>query len=210
MRGWSYDGKDVGILLFDACLKAGAPIRFSPGMAVLEIACCEEDWLERADQAWPETKFQGIDARADKKNRPYRMKRDVMHTPSFAPESFDALVSLSAIEHIGLGHYGDPLEPKGDMMAMVNAWQWLKPGGWFYLDVPYDPSGYRLQGTKCRIYDDEALIARLIRPADWRLVWHGYSEHADTSTLVPKPTKPIAPFHYVALVLEKRTPRKLD
>lgn len=32
--------------------------------------------------------------------------------------SFDAIVSFSGLEHDGLGRYGDPLNPYGDLSAM--------------------------------------------------------------------------------------------
>ena len=213
---WSYDLGDIGIKLFDACLSAGAPMTFAPGAAILEIGSCETDWLERANAAWPETAFQGIDVRGDKHNRPYRMKRDALDPAIFPDESFDGIVSLSAIEHMGLGHYGDPIHETGDIRVVANAWRWLKPGGWFYLDVPYDPTGYRVNGTKCRVYDDCALAARfmtgaaaaingvMLRP--WSVLpWTAYAEHPKTEHLVPKPTAAIQPFHYVALVLRKAT-----
>jgi hypothetical protein len=205
---WHYDKSDVGILLFDACLRAGAPMRFETGMRVLEIGSCESDWLERAHDAWPGVVFAGIDVRGDKHNRPYRWKRNVMDAGIFQPETFDAIVSLSAIEHIGLGHYGDPLELTGDIIAMTHAWSWLKPGGWMYFDVPYDPTGYRVQGTKCRVYDDAGIYGRLA-PARDVVAWTGYVEHQRPGDLIPKPALAVQPFHYVALVLNK-PPRKAD
>jgi SAM-dependent methyltransferase len=151
------------------------------------------------------TEFAGIDVRADKHNRPYRWKRNAIDPTLFPPETFDGIVSLSAIEHIGLGHYGDPVDPCGDITAMANAWDWLKPGGWLYVDVPYDPTGYRVQGTKCRIYDDQALYGRLVpKHCD---EWVRFVEHARPDVIVPKPSAAVKPFHYVAMVLTK-PPRK--
>jgi hypothetical protein len=69
--------------------------------------------------------------------------------------------SLSAIEHIGLGRYQDPLDPDGDIKTMQKVREWLKPGGWCYFDVPYTPEGYCFYDTnKCRCYDDHALLER--------------------------------------------------
>ena len=36
--------------------------------------------------------------------------------------NFDAVVSFSSIEHSGLGRYGDPLNPWGDLIASAQAW----------------------------------------------------------------------------------------
>ena len=41
---------------------------------------------------------------------------------------FDAMVTFSSIEHSGLGRYGDPLNPWGDLIAMAQSWCLLKPG----------------------------------------------------------------------------------
>lgn len=207
---WSYTGADAGICLFDACLTAGAPITFTPGMRVLEAGCCESDWLERASAAWPETQFTGVDVRTKDATGRFTLKRGDLRDPDlFAPASFDAVVSLSAMEHIGLGHYGDPTDEDGDITAMANLWRWLTPNGWVYFDVPYDPSKYWLEGTKCRIYDDEARWMRLwqtplVRSATQaRWQWDGYSAANTPGTLVEKPTHPHPRYWYAAMVWAK-------
>jgi len=53
-----------------------------------------------------------------------------------APRQFDMLLSISSIEHDGLGRYGDTLKPDGDRQAMQSARQMLKRGGRFILAVP--------------------------------------------------------------------------
>lgn len=52
------------------------------------------------------------------------------------PEQFDAIISISSIEHSGLGRYGDDLNPNGDLETMEKAKGWLKPGGLFFFAVP--------------------------------------------------------------------------
>jgi len=52
------------------------------------------------------------------------------------PQPFDAGISISSFEHDGLGRYGDPLDPEGDLKAMRKAKQVIKPGGLLYLAVP--------------------------------------------------------------------------
>lgn len=53
------------------------------------------------------------------------------------PSTFDALVSISSLEHDGLGRYGDPISPDGDLRAMRECRDMLKPGGKFYLGMPF-------------------------------------------------------------------------
>lgn len=48
----------------------------------------------------------------------------------------DVAFSISSFEHEGLGRYGDPLDPDGDLRAMREARELLKPGGILFLAVP--------------------------------------------------------------------------
>jgi len=56
-------------------------------------------------------------------------------------DTFDSAFSYSSIEHAGLGRYGDPLMPYGDMEAMAQIWCTTKPGGYLFLALPM--TGYR-------------------------------------------------------------------
>jgi len=49
---------------------------------------------------------------------------------------FDACFSISSYEHDGLGRYGDPLNPNGDLEAMENTKNLLHDGALLYLAVP--------------------------------------------------------------------------
>lgn len=52
------------------------------------------------------------------------------------PVKFDAIISISSIEHDGLGRYGDPIDPEGDVKAMRKISNMLEDNGLFYLAVP--------------------------------------------------------------------------
>jgi len=49
---------------------------------------------------------------------------------------FDVAWSISSFEHDGLGMYGDPLDPMGDLKAMRKMKQVVKPGGLLFLSIP--------------------------------------------------------------------------
>lgn len=212
MRRLALQG-DPGIQLFSACLRAGAPIAITPGMRVLEVGCCEADWLHLAHAVWPETHFVGIDVRCqdvtDGDGMVTRMCADVLNADLFAPASFDAVVSLSAIEHVGLGHYRDPVDANGDRKAIANISHWLKPGGWVYFDVPYDPSGFRVDGTKCRVYDRDAHDERLFNAfgtptSPWaNVLFRGFADANRAGSLIEAPRESVDPFHYCAMVWQK-------
>lgn len=153
----------------DACLGFwalawnGGWCQFPPGATVLEIGCAEADWQTPMLAERPDLQITGIDWR-DCARPGVTIRGDVL-MQEFPPASFDAIVSVSAIEHIGLGVYdGDPVHEFGDSVTMARCAQWLKPDGWLYFDVPYRPNGsYEVHGN-FRAYDEAALQSRLIQP----------------------------------------------
>jgi len=62
----------------------------------------------------------------------------------FPDNSIESLSSLCVIEHIGLGRYGDPLDPWGSEKAARELQRVLKPGGHLLISAPVDAG--------CRIY----------------------------------------------------------
>lgn len=61
---------------------------------------------------------------------------DFMTLPDDLHNYCDSVSSLHAIEHFGLGRYGDPFDPDGHIKAVKNIHKMLKPGGKFYFSVP--------------------------------------------------------------------------
>ncbi|EGT39332.1 hypothetical protein CAEBREN_32452 [Caenorhabditis brenneri] len=51
--------------------------------------------------------------------------------------TFDFAASFSSIEHIGLGQYGEPLHPIGDLREIQKIRCVLKPGGILFLGLPF-------------------------------------------------------------------------
>lgn len=54
----------------------------------------------------------------------------------FKDKSVFSLSSLCVVEHIGLGRYGDPLDPYGTEKAIAELKRILAPGGRLYLSIP--------------------------------------------------------------------------
>jgi len=52
------------------------------------------------------------------------------------PFEFDAAISISSLEHDGLGRYGDPLNPEGDLDAMNDLKHTIRKDGLLFLSVP--------------------------------------------------------------------------
>ncbi|CAE7902217.1 unnamed protein product [Symbiodinium sp. KB8] len=52
---------------------------------------------------------------------------------------FDVALSVSSFDHDGLGRYGDPLCPDGDLRAMDTAMLAVRPGGLLFVSVPVGP-----------------------------------------------------------------------
>ncbi len=62
----------------------------------------------------------------------------------------DSVSCLHAIEHFGLGRYGDPIDPEGWRKGLENLKDMLKPGGVLYLSVPIGPT--RIEFNAHRVY----------------------------------------------------------
>lgn len=54
----------------------------------------------------------------------------------YPDNSIDSLSCLHVIEHIGLGRYGDPIDPEGHKKAALELCRVLQPGGKLYLGTP--------------------------------------------------------------------------
>lgn len=67
------------------------------------------------------------------------IRMDIMNADSTGQfqNKFDSISCLHAIEHFGLGRYGDPVNPEGHRSALRNIKAMLKPGkGRLYLSFP--------------------------------------------------------------------------
>lgn len=85
--------------------------------------------------AFVETEF--IDYRPLKTNLPsLHCKQGDITSLDFETDSVASLSSLHVVEHIGLGRYGDPIDPTGSKRALLELQRVVAPGGRLYISVP--------------------------------------------------------------------------
>lgn len=84
---------------------------------------------------------------------------DLMQLPDNMIECCDSLSSLHAIEHFGLGRYGDPIDIDGHLKALDNLHLMLKPGGKFYFAVPIGKQ--RIEFNAHRVFSIQYLLSIL-------------------------------------------------
>ena len=70
--------------------------------------------------------------------------------------SVDSLSSLHAVEHFGLGRYGDPIDPEATFKAISSMGRVLAPGGRLYLSTPIGRE--RLAFNAHRIFAAETIL----------------------------------------------------
>ena len=89
----------------------------------------------------------------------------------------DAAISFSSFEHDGLGRYGDPLNPNGDLEAMQTARDFLKDDGFMLFGVP--------QGIDCLVWNVHRIYGEKRLP----LLLKGWSTEAtfEQESLVGQP-----------------------
>ncbi|MFQ5507766.1 MAG: DUF268 domain-containing protein [Leptospirillia bacterium] len=66
----------------------------------------------------------------------------------FADDSVNSLSSMHVIEHIGLGRYGDPIDPQGSRKAGVELVRVLAPGGRLYVSLPMGTTRVQFNGQR--------------------------------------------------------------
>lgn len=75
---------------------------------------------------------------------------------SRASESMRSLSCLHVVEHVGLGRYGDPLDPEGSYKALSELQRVLAPKGRLYLSLPVGRE--RVCFNAHRVFDPQTII----------------------------------------------------
>lgn len=106
----------------------------------------------------------------------------------FANDSISSLSCMHVIEHIGLGRYGDPIDPEGDKKACAELARVLAPGGRLLFVVPIGGKAV-IEFNAHRIYT-HALVTELfptLTLTEFSFVPErgpdGIHEHADPALL---------------------------
>jgi SAM-dependent methyltransferase len=137
---------------------------------ILDIGCCGS----RLSVALASRGYRvvGLDFNA----YPYRhpnlraARGDAMRAP-FAARSFAAVLAISVIEHVGIGHYGDPAGVSGDRAAVQEIARVLRRDGRALLTVPF---GRARTDDLQRVYDP-VQIADLLEPLVIRRIEYAWS-----------------------------------
>jgi len=78
------------------------------------------------------------------------LQADFMKLPDSLHDYTDSISSLHAIEHFGLGRYGDPIDAYGHIKGLESIRLALVTGGKFYFSVPIGPQ--RIEFNAHRIF----------------------------------------------------------
>ena len=124
----------------------------------------------------------GIDVRDYRLSHPnFHFVRDDISSTPFPDEYFDVVLAISSIEHIGFGHYKDPLHDHGDVGAIKEIYRVLEKGGTFIMSVPFASTATK---TWERVYDEESLTELLTDFTIEKMTyWTKKDEHWVSATL---------------------------
>ncbi len=85
------------------------------------------------------------------------VRGDLMQLDPALHEMCDSLSCLHALEHFGLGRYGDPIDPDGHRKGFESLHAMLKPGGMLYLSLPIGRVGVHFNAH--RVFDSCDVVA---------------------------------------------------
>lgn len=84
------------------------------------------------------------------------VQADLMNPAAAFTDYCDSLSCLHALEHFGLGRYGDPIDPSGYESGIRNMAEILRPGGVFYLSVPVGVE--RVEFNANRVFNPNTIV----------------------------------------------------
>lgn len=106
---------------------------------------------------------------------------DLMRLPEDLQGSTDSVSCLHALEHFGLGRYGDPIDPAGYEKGFRSLEAMLLPGGVLHLSVPIGRQ--RIEFNAHRIFDPTTIL-ELAAPKLQCAMFSFVDDHGDLHTNV--------------------------
>lgn len=116
---------------------------------------------------------------------------DLFGEHSLRPESFDAVISVSTVEHLGLGGYDDVRIRDGDRLGLERLWQLVRAGGRLMATVP---AGRPAVQRGYRTYDEARL--RSVFPGNAVIQW--FRKDNRLGTWSPSTAESVADLMYSA------------
>ena len=87
------------------------------------------------------------------------LQADLMQPNPALETAADSVSSLHALEHFGLGRYGDAIDPDGHLTGFRNLARIVEPGGMLYVGLPI--------GAETRVYFNAHRVFAPIEPPTW-------------------------------------------
>ena len=88
----------------------------------------------------------------------------------FDGQSVPSLSSMHVIEHIGLGRYGDPIDPHGSIKASRELIRVLAPAGRLYISVPIGEPRVQFNGQRVFAVEEIVQMFAGLRLAEFSIV----------------------------------------
>jgi hypothetical protein len=89
------------------------------------------------------------------------VQSDATTLSRYADDSVESLSSLHAVEHFGLGRYGDPVDPTACIEAMRTLARIIRPGGRLYFSVPIGVE--RVEFNSQRVFSPRSVLREFAR-----------------------------------------------
>jgi SAM-dependent methyltransferase len=136
------------------------------------------------------------------------IQRDIFEAQPDPELRFDAVVSVSTIEHLGLGAYGDREVPDGDRRGVAALWSLVRPGGRMIVTVPAGrpavQRGYRVyDAARLKEVFPDASLVRWFLKGGRTGVWLEVGPADVQDYVYQAPTEPL-PIEAVAVIVSDK------
>ncbi len=106
----------------------------------------------------------------------------------FDSNSIESLSCLHTVEHVGLGRYGDPIDPKGDVTAASELSRVLAPNGTFIFVTPVGKPKIAFNAHRIYSYEQVMALFPTLKLVEFSMVPDDFKKHglilnADPSTV---------------------------